>query len=439
MPGVGKIAPPRHSARFGRLEQFEWLARTMPAVALSAMVAPTALMVGGIARGGYGLWNDFASYWLAAKLVAAGHTPYDLAALVRLGAGEGIAFQAGTGYSYPLPFAVAMVPFAALPFVVAALAFTVLSLLVFGLAVAGWLRDPRLFRSRPVVIVLVAFAAGLYPPVAGSAFFGQANLLVFGALALGVRAWAGADATRSLIGGIWIGLGGIVKVAPLALALPAAMAGRYRGLLGIGLGAGGAMLVAVALAPFGLASMDRLTQLGAPDPYWTNQSINGLVSRLAIDSERTVALVRGVDPALLGGVLLGSFAVATLLIIVRARPELAGWDGFALAVALTMVAAVAGAPKNSFWNHVPALIGAGLLIASADSGRALDRAGRWLLIGWFGMALIQSRIDSLDSGGLRAFGPLSAVLSSAAVLGLLALWAALARQLLRKGRGPSRS
>jgi glycosyl transferase family 87 len=434
MPGVGKIAPPRRPVR---LEPRQRIAGSMPAVAISAMLAPSALMVGGIARGGYGLWNDFASYWLAGKLVAAGHTPYDLAALVRLGADQGIAFQAGTGYSYPLPFAVAMAPLAAVPFVVAALTFTVLSLLVFGLAVAGWLRDPRVFRSRPIVTLLVAFAAGLYPPVSGSVFFGQANLLVVGALGLGVRAWAGSDATRGLTGGIWIGLGGIVKVAPLALAVTAAMAGRYRGLLGIGLGAGGAMLVAAALAPFGLASMDRLTQLGAPDPYWTNQSINGLVSRLTIDSDRTVALFRGVDPALLGGILLGIFAFATLLILARARRELAAWDGFALAVGLTLVAALAGAPKNSFWNHVPALIGAGLLVASAGSGRALDRMGRWLLVGWFGMALLQWRVDSLDSGGLRAFGPLSAVLSSAAVLGLLALWVALARQLLRQGRVPS--
>lgn len=428
MDGVGSVAPSR------RLIRFERLAGSMPALALAAMLAPAAVMVGGIARGGYGLWNDFASYWLAGKLVAAGHTPYDLAALVRLGRAEGIVFQAGTGYSYPLPFAVAMVPLAALPFVVAALTFTVLSLVVFGLAVAAWLRDPRVFRAPPAVMLLAAFAAGAYPPVHGSAFFGQANLLVVGALALGVRAWAGADATRGLMGGIWIGLGGIVKVAPLVLVVPCALAGRTRDLLGIGLGAGGAMLIAVALAPFGLASMDRLGQLGEPDPYWTNQSINGFVSRLTMRTERTVPLLPQVDPALLGGLLLGLLAVATLLVLGLRRRELASWDGFALAVGLTLVAAVAGAPKNSFWNHVPALLGAGILVAPTALRRGLDTSGRWLLAVWFGLALVQGWVDSLPGEQLRAIGPSSALLSSAALVGLLALWGALARQLVRRGK-----
>lgn len=403
---------------------------SLPVLAMTAMLPPIVLTAISIAGGGAGLWNDFTSYWLAGRLVASGQTPYDLDALIRLAATERIVFAAGTGYSYPPPFAVAMVPLASLPFTVAATVFTVLSLLVFGLAVASWLRDARVWQGGPVATLLAALATGLYTPVHGSLFFGQANLLVFGALALGVRLWLDGNRERGVIGGLWIGLAGIVKVAPLALALPMALAHRIGAVAGMAAGAAGAMLVAWALAPFGLDGIEGLARLGEPDSRWYNQAINGFASRLTLGSDRATALLPGIDALVLGSVLLVLLGIATLVVLIRSRKLLDAPSGMALAIALTLVAAVAGAPKNSFWNHVPLLIGAGLLLAPITGGHALRLSDRALLAAWYGLAVLQWWVDSLGVG-LRSLGPISTLLSSVALYGVIALWAAIAIRLLR--------
>lgn len=394
------------------------------------MLGPTLTLLDGVGRGSHGLWNDFASYWLAGKLVAVGHSPYDLTALARLGGHEGIVFQAGTGYSYPLPFAVLMVPLGSLPFTLAASLFTVVSILVFGWAVAGWLGDQRAFAGGRSVTLISALMAGFYPPVGGSVFFGQANLLVLGVLALGARRWLRRDARAAWWGGLAIGLAGIVKVAPLALVLPAGMARRIGGVAGIVVGAGAAMTGALLVAPFGLGGVGRLAEMGAPDPYWTNQSLNGFISRLTIRNERTIPFLRGLDPTVAAWVIVAVFAVVTLAVLWQAKDRLARRETYWLAVGFTLVAAVIATPKNSFWNHVPALVGSGLLVAAGGLGQWRDRVTRWLVLAWYGLALVQWAVDGLSGALLQAWGPIGALLSSAALIGLLALWVALGRALL---------
>ena len=406
--------------------------RSSPTVlALAAMVGPLVLLLAAIRWGSQGLWNDFASYWLAGKLVAAGHTPYDLTALARLGVHEGILFQPGTGYSYPLPFAVLMVPLSALPFALAASLFTAASVFVFAWAIASWLGDRRLFAGGGVLPIVVALLAGFYPPVGGSVFFGQANLLVLGALALGVRRWLHPVARADWWGGLAIGLAGVVKVAPLALLLPATLARRIGGVAGIIVGAGSAMAAAALVAPFGLGGSGRLAEMGAPDPYWTNQSLNGFISRLTLRNERTIPFLRGLDPTVAAWAIFALFTVVTLAVLWRARDRLAERRGYWLAIGFTLVAAVIATPKNSFWNHVPALVGIGLLIAAVDLGQWRDTRTRLLVLAWYGMALVQWMVDRLSGATLQAWGPIGALLSSAALIGMLALWLALGRALLR--------
>ena len=402
-----------------------------PVVAIAAMLGPAVMLLVGISVSTHGLMNDFASYWLAGKLVAAGHSPYDLTALVRLGANQGIVFQPGTGYSYPLPFAVLMVPLGALPFGLAAGLFTTVSLLVFGWAVASWLADRRTFSGGRLMTLVVALLAGFYPPVGGSVFFGQANLLVLGGLALGVRQWLHPRGRADWWGGLAIGLVGIVKIAPLALVLPATMARRFGAVGGIVAGGAASLAAALLLAPFGLGGVRRLAELGAPDPYWTNESLNGFISRLTLRNERTVPFLRGLDPTVAAWVIFGLFTIVSLTLLWRARERLGTPQGYWLAVGFTLVAAVIATPKNSFWNHVPALVGIGLLIAAFDSGRGLDRLMRWLMLAWYGLAVVQLMVDGLSGATLHAWGPFGALVSSAALIGLLALWLALGRALLR--------
>lgn len=393
---------------------------------VASLVAPGKSLADGLLSGGAnGFWNDFASYWLAGKLVWSGHSPYDLTALARLGQHEGLVFTAGTGYSYPLPFAVAMVPLGWLPFGVAGLVFSLLSLLVFGLAVTTWLRDGRLFRGPPLAAVGLAALAGYYPPVTGSVFFGQANLLVFGLLVLGVRTLIHRPSANSIWGGAALGLAGIVKVAPLGLVAPLVIARRWRETGGLICAAGAAFIAALVVAPFALAQMGRLLELGVADPYWTNQSINGFASRLVISTERTVPPLPHADPGMMAWATLMVLGVVTFGVMLWRRRSLLGREGFALALGMTLVAATAGAPKNSFWNHVPALLGAGLLLA-VPAWRHARPQGLviTLLVAWFALAAGQRWIDGVSDEALRGLGPMSAFLSSLGLYSLLVLWLA---------------
>ncbi|MGA3057316.1 MAG: glycosyltransferase family 87 protein, partial [Candidatus Limnocylindrales bacterium] len=157
-------------------------------------IAALALAAAAIPIIGWAFWalvlglgpNDFHDYWLAGRLILQGQSPYDSAALAGLARKEGLSVLVGGGYSYPLPFAVAMVPFALLPFAVAVTAFNAISLALFGLTVAAWLgwahgRTPVGSRRR----LVAALAAGLYPPVYGTVAMGQANLILFPLLGIG--------------------------------------------------------------------------------------------------------------------------------------------------------------------------------------------------------------------------------------------------------------
>ncbi|MFY9616236.1 MAG: glycosyltransferase 87 family protein, partial [Candidatus Dormiibacterota bacterium] len=136
-------------------------------------------------RGSGGFFNDFYDYWGAARLLATGGNPYDSAALAAVVQGAGVQFQVGTGYSYPLLFAILMLPLAALPATTAAYVFTALGLLALALSVTILLAP--LSRLRMVELLLLGGYAGLFTSVRGTIYFGQANLLVLPLLAVAFR------------------------------------------------------------------------------------------------------------------------------------------------------------------------------------------------------------------------------------------------------------
>ena len=106
--------------------------------------------------------------------------------------------------------------------------------------------------------------------------------------------------------------------------------------------------------------------LFGPDPYFTNQSVNGFVSRLVRSSDRLGALVPGAfDPLPVVFVLTAALAFATLWILWRYRDRLDTPAAAAIAVAFVLVGATAGAPKTSFWNESLVLPAAGLLFPLA--------------------------------------------------------------------------
>jgi hypothetical protein len=408
-------------------------------LAALAAVAPVIALLSVLAQPAADRFNDYHDYWLAGRLVSAGGNPYDLAQLTALADRSGLHFLVGGGYSYLPPFAIAMVPLAALPFELSAWLFGLVSIVVFALAVGWWLarwHRPAEANHRR----LAALLAGCSPPVLGSIVVGQVNLLVGALVAVGLASVMaetpgrpGRPGTLSRgAAGIALGLATVVKSYPGAVALPIVLGRRFAVGAGIALGFGLPLLVAAQVTPAATGGAARgLASLLEPDGYWTNQSLNGFASRLVADSDRTSAPLPGVmPPELLSAGLIVVFAAATLAVLWRGRAALASPAGLALACAFVLVAATAAAPKNSFWNHVPALVAAGTLLAVDASDLrlgALPRVERWLLGAWATAALAQTAVDGI--GFVAPPRGIPALLASLALYGLLCLWFLLGRRL----------
>jgi len=404
-------------------------------LAAAAAAVPAAWWAISTLWRGANSFNDFHDYWLAAKLITMGKSPYDLEALRALARAENLKFLVGGGYQYPLPFAVAMVPFAALSFGTAVMVFNSLSLALFGLTVAGWIGwahgwGPELRRRR----LVLACAAGIYPPVYGTIANGQANLVLFPLLGLGiVLALDGAGPVRHGAGGFLVGLAAVVKLVPGVLIVPLALGRRIGSAAGIAAGALGALVLADLVAPQGGSGGSGLASLLEADPYFTNQSFNGFVSRIVKDSDRTVALwPGGFDPKLPMLALTVAFGLATVAVLWRSRGGLATRRGLALGLGFALVAGVIGAPKNSFWNQAMALFSVGLLLAVEVPDLRLSKLGRsdLILIGcWLAGAAIFTAYWTFPPPRSIALAPVFSLLESSSLYGLLALWWLFVRRL----------
>src|SRR5207302_3993092 len=122
----------------------------------------------------------------------------------------GLQSETGSGYSYPLFFAHLVRPLALLSPQNAAFVFLVLSLIAVVGAVALMLGS--ISPLRWPVAILGGAAAGLIPPVIGSLYFGQANLIVLLPLAV---AW------RCVAPGPMVGFASAIKVYPASAFLAA--------------------------------------------------------------------------------------------------------------------------------------------------------------------------------------------------------------------------
>jgi hypothetical protein len=322
-----------------------------------------------------GLFNDFAFYWAGARMLAHGRNPYDVAAMRGILDQVGLHPASALGYSYPLAFAYLMVPLGLLPPLVAGAIFSLVSLTAFGLAVAA-LFAPLENLSWAELLIL-AYGAGSFVPVTGSLRMGQVNLLVLLLLALALRGVAPAG---SIVAASAIKLYPVVGLLAL---LPRGRKGLVRLLLG------GAAFAALVLVPNLVAGFrPQMLEMFTPDAYYTNESINGFLSRLAGAAWHTApALAPGlhVEPLMvLVAAVLGMLTFAAVL-LTRGRP----WAG---CLALLLAYAVVAAPRNSLWDFAP------ILIAMAwcwSLVRARPLLGAVLAAGW---ALIQVQQTIYDFG-----------------------------------------
>lgn len=290
-------------------------------------------------RGTLGLLNDFYIYWSAATILNRGGNPYDVQALARVRDAAGLTGQMGEGFSYPVLFGHLLRPLALLPPHEAGAIFMALSVLAVGVAVALLLSATR---DLPVVTA-VSFGlwGGLFPPLAYGVWVGQANDILLPFLAL---------AYRGLAPGVWLLLAGAVKLFPISglLAMPGRRDAVRQLTLGILLVGVPALVLQLLVGPGGGGFTERLAHFLAPDTYWSNASVNGAVSRLALSDGWPLASLP-VELVELGVVAL--LVLATLAVLVRCR-----FQPFGGALALAVWLGAVAAPKNSLWNFAPMLL-----------------------------------------------------------------------------------
>jgi hypothetical protein len=204
--------------------------------------------------------------------------------------------------------------------------------------------------------------------------------------------------------------------------LAALVQGRWR-MLNYGLVA---LLILLMLQLFALGGgAIAANSFVAPDTYWTNESINGWLSRLAITSTWTRAPYPWlpVEPLMLA--IVAGLLILTLVVI-RRMPR-RSWEA---ALAISVWLGVVAAPKNSLWNFTPLLIG--ILYTWVQ----LDR--RWWLfgIGLGGWLLLeaQAQLDSARATVYQA-SPAFAWLSSVGLYGGLMLGFVIVYAALRPASG----
>lgn len=376
---------------------------------LAALVALARVFHSVLTRGSSGLFNDFYDYWGAATLLNRGQNPYDIAALHLVEQHAGLASETGTGYSYPVLFAELLRPLALLPAQQAAFVFTAISVLAAALAIAlllGFIAG----LSWPIGLA-GGVAAGLFPPLIGSLYFGQANLTVLLLLAI---------AFRCVMPGPMLGLAAAIKLYPLSGFLEALVRRHWRPLRN-GLGVFVVLMLLQLTVPRG--GVSTAASFLTPDTYWSNESINGWLSRLAIASTWTRPPLPGlpVEPLMLAFVAL--LTAATAFVLLRARDR--SLEG---ALALSLWLGVVAAPKNSFWNFTP------LLLCLVYAWAHLD--GRWWLfgIGLAGWLLLEAQAQ-LDSARATVYlgDPSLAWLSSVGLYGAIVIGAVTSYIVLRPG------
>jgi hypothetical protein len=278
-----------------------------------------------------GLWNDFYDYWAAGRALWLGGDPYDKALIGQLLHEAGVHSLVGTGYSYPLLMAELARPLALLPPGVAATFFTAGGLCCLGLAMALLLSPVA--GASPRRGLLLATAAGLFVPIDGTLYVGQVNIWL---LPLVVLAFRGVWRSGALAGVA------AVKLYPAGVLAAFATDGRRGWRPFLAAVAGGAALTLLPNLLTGTGSYGgSVLQMFAPDPYWSNQSVNGWLSRVATGLP--------VTPLMLGTcALLGGLALLVIRYGLRGS-----WQGaFALALGYSVIAA----PKNSIWNFAPMIV-----------------------------------------------------------------------------------
>jgi hypothetical protein len=291
---------------------------------------------------GKGLFNDYYDYWAAAKVLNQGGDPYDPRLIGSVLSAAGVHASVGDyGYSYPLILAELMRPLTWLSASSSAVLFFVLSTAALAFAIAVLLSPMEHLPKWELFALATACAA--FSPIDGSLYFGQVNLLILPLLVL---------ASQGRLREPAIAISTAVKLYPSVTAAAFLVGGRreMKRLIWCL-----ALMVALGLIPNLLAGQrtysGSLRSMFGPDTFWSDQSVNGFLSRLALRSQWTVPPLPGlpVTPVML-------FVCVTLGISVLVLLRGLGRTSWLARYSLLLWYGAVAAPKNSLWNFAPLVI-----------------------------------------------------------------------------------
>ena len=152
---------------------------------------------------------DFTSYWMSARALWEGRSPYGL--------------PTPWPYVYPMLLALLLIPLTALPYTAAVLAWFLISLAALG----GIVSKTTDRTVLPVAVTLVASFAIIQSTLLN----GQVNFLV---VLCSVLAICAARDRRDLAAGAWLGAGIALKLMPAVLGMYFLMRGRWRAIVATG-------------------------------------------------------------------------------------------------------------------------------------------------------------------------------------------------------------
>ena len=244
-------------------------------VALAAIVGAGQMWYGN--RHGF---FDLKIYRLAMRWWADGNPLYDFA--------KPDATQGELGFTYPPFAALVLRPLAGLSVGVAEAVFVLVSVAAFAAAL-WWLVRPmadRYSQPRWFVFAVAFVLASALEPIRESLTFGQINLILFALVAFDVFV-LGPRGSR--FSGIGIGLATAIKLVPGVFIIYLLVCRRWRAAAVAGGTAVAATLIAWAAAPrdswvFWTEKLLHAEGVGNLD-YFSNQSIMGMLARLAAPSE----------------------------------------------------------------------------------------------------------------------------------------------------------
>lgn len=351
--------------------------------------------------------EDFGAYYIAAKALAVGESPFDARAAARLAAAAGVDHH--SAYIYPPLLALVLSPLAALPYSAAAAVW-------FAISAAALLTALRLLR--PVVQLpwrlygWVCGAVFFLPPVHHTLQHGQITNVLLLMIVIGAIGGTGAA--------VWVGIAAALKVFPATLASAYAVSGRIAALVTM-VGSAAILTLAGAIAEPG-ATSDFARRVGpglaidrplAPN----NQSVAAVMARCFETHWFVTPIVDapfvGQLAAYLATLVIIGMTFKALISIRRTEGTMVQLRRFSLVLAATLIV------SPIVWDHYYVLL---LLPVAVLYRGSEDRTIRRLLLAG-GVLLLSHRYWPL------AFAMKSPLFMSEGLAGVVLLWIALLKLL----------